>query len=44
MSQEPHLEPASRPGPITMGTIVVIVLGGLAIYYWSQIKVALNFG
>lgn len=44
MREQPvYLEPASRPGPITAGILAIVVIGGLVIYYWPQIKDALSF-
>lgn len=43
MPEQPHLEPASRPGPVTAGVFAVILIGGLVIFYWPQIKALLPF-
>lgn len=44
MTIEPKLEPASRPGPRTASVAAVAAIGALVIYYWPQIKAALNLG
>jgi len=44
MSLQPKQEPASRPGKLTAGIAAAIVIGIVFLYYWPQIKAALNLG